>query len=207
MNVIALFNRTDTMLAPWAAHGFTCYSVDTQHPAGETREGNIIRVGADVRHWLPPREPIAFVAAFPPCTHVAVSGARWFRGKGLRALSESVELFARAAELCEWTGAPYLIENPVSTISTYWRKPDFTFDPCDFAGYEGGAGDTYTKRTCLWVGGGFVMPLARPRAAVNSRMHMLPPSAERADIRAATPPGFAAAVFEANAPQHARKCA
>lgn len=207
MNVVALFNRTDTMLAPWAQAGFTCYSVDTQHPVGETREGNIVRVGADVRHWLPPRGPIAFMAAFTPCTHMAVSGARWFKGKGLRLLSESIELFARSAELCEWSGAPYLIENPVSTISTYWRKPDYTFDPCDFAGYEGGEADTYTKHTCLWVGGGFHMPQKRRRDPLNSRMHLLPPSDERADLRAATPPGFARAVFDANVPQSWRKSA
>lgn len=206
--VIALFNRTATILEPWAEAGFTCYAVDIQHPAGETREGNIIRVGADVRHWLPPRAPIAFMAAFTPCTHVAVSGARWFKGKGLRALSESIELFARSAELCEWSGAPYMIENPISTISTYWRKPDYTFDPCDYAGYEGGARDLYTKRTCLWVGGGFVMPPKRPRFPVDgSRMHLMPPSDERADLRAATPPGFARAVFEANHPHTLRAIA
>ena len=97
--------------------------------------------------------------------------------------------------------APYLIENPVSTISTYWRKPDFTFDPCDYAGYPGGENDLYTKKTCLWTGGGFIMPPPKRLEPVQgSRMHRLPPSPERANLRSATPMGFARAVFEANCP-------
>lgn len=200
--MLSLFDYTAAMCEPWAAAGFLCYAVDIQHPKGEQRDGNIVRVGADVLTWLPPRESYAFVAAFPPCTHLAVSGARWFKGKGLRALAESVELFARAAEICEWAGAPYLIENPVSTISSYWRKPDHAFDPCDYAGYAGGADDTYTKRTCLWTGGGFFMPAPLRREPTDgSRMHLLPPSDERANLRSATPRGFARAVFESNSPQ------
>lgn len=197
--MLSLFDYTGTMCEPWAEAGYLCYAVDIQHPKGEQRVGNIIRVGADALTWLPPRADCAFAAAAPPCTHLAVSGARWFRGKGLRALAESIELFARATEILEWTGAPYLIENPVSTIATYWRKPDHLFDPCDYAGYPGGDNDTYTKRTCLWTGGGFVMPTPKRREPVDgSRMHLLPPSDERANLRAATPRGFAEACFSAN---------
>ena len=142
---------------------------------------------------------VVFTAAFPPCTHLAVSGAAWFKGKGLHALSESIELFARSADICEHVGAPYLIENPVSTISTYWRKPDHKFDPCDYAGYEGGEDDLYTKKTCLWTGHGFVMPEPRRlEPTQGSKLHLLPPSPERANLRSATPKGFAQAVFEAN---------
>jgi hypothetical protein len=199
MNALFLFNLTDAMAKPWADAGVTCYCVDMQHPAGGAREGNIVRIGRDVRRFLPPRVPYLFACAFTPCTHVAVSGARWFKGKGLYALSDSIELFGAAAEILEWTGAPYLIENPVSTISTYWREPDHRFDPCDFAGYEGGESDLYTKKTCLWTGGGFVMPAKRRQEPTQgSRMHMLPPSADRADMRSATPAVFARAVFEAN---------
>jgi hypothetical protein len=203
MRVLSLFDYTTAMVRPWADAGFVCDCVDIQHPSGIVsgfpRHPLVECVGTDIRTYLPPRVDIGIVFAFPPCTHLAVSGARWFQGKGLRALSESVELFARAAEIAEWTGAPYMIENPVSTISTYWRKPDFTFDPCDYAGYPGGENDTYTKKTCLWVGGGFVMPEPRRREPKDgSRMHLMAPSPERANLRSATPPGFARAVFEAN---------
>jgi hypothetical protein len=72
--VVSLFDYSGNMVAPWADAGFLCYCVDLQHPAGEHREGNIIRVGADVCEWLPPYAAIAMLFAFPPCTHVAVSG-------------------------------------------------------------------------------------------------------------------------------------
>lgn len=126
--VISCFDLTGNMVMPWAEAGYPCYCVDVRHPSGESREGNIIRVGADMRDWLPPFRPITFAAFFPPCTDVAVSGARWFRDKGLLALCRALGLFYASIRLAEWTQAPYLIENPVSTISTYWRKPDFTFD-------------------------------------------------------------------------------
>ncbi len=190
--MISCFDYSCVMAQPWADAGHLCYCVDIKHPPGETRDGNIIRIGADMRDWLPPREPIAFAAFFPPCTDVAVSGARWFRDKGLRALIGALELFDVSVRLAEWTGARYIIENPVSTISTYWRKPDYIFDPCDY-------GDPYTKKTCLWAGRGFVMPAKqRVEATEGSKMHLLPPSANRAELRSETPPGFASAVFAAN---------
>jgi hypothetical protein len=198
--VISLFDHTGNMVAPWAEAGFLCYCVDLQHTAGEFREGNIIRVGADVREWLPPFAAVKMLFAFPPCTDVAVSGARWFQDKGLGALVQALQLFDAAVRLAEWTRAPYLIENPVSTISTYWRKPDYIFDPCDFGGYLDPPGDAYTKRTCLWTGKDFVMPKTRRiRPSEGSRVHRLPPSENRAALRSATPKGFAQAVFEANA--------
>src|SRR5688572_32000444 len=107
------------MAEPWAAAGLRCYCVDIQHPPGERRVGNIIFVGADVRHWYPPNdERPVFVACFPPCTDLAVSGARWFPSKGLRRLARAIELFAVAKEFCEWADCPFQIENPVSTISS-----------------------------------------------------------------------------------------
>jgi len=189
------------MVEPWAADGYDCYCVDLRHEPGERREGNIIYVGADMSEWLPPFRKLAFAAFFPPCTDVAVSGARWFKDKGLGRLALAIRLFDSSIRLAEWSGAPYLIENPVSTISTYWRKPDHTFSPCDYAGYPGGENDRYTKKTCLWTGGGFIMPEPRPLSPVEgSRMWKLPPSADRAFLRSETPRGFARAVFEANRP-------
>lgn len=202
MHAVFLFDHSGVMADPWQAAGVTCWCVDIQHAPGVGIDGNLRRVGADLREpWVFPGDvtDVVFVAAFPPCTHLAVSGARWFRGKGLRALSESVAMFATAAEFCESTPAPYMIENPVSTISTYWRKPDYQFDPCQFTLFD--PADNYTKKTCLWVGNGFTMP---PRAvdhslpAPDDRIHKAPPSAERGNLRSVTPRGFARAVFEAN---------
>lgn len=205
---IFLYDFTGTMAEPWLQAGYECWIVDSQHPHayetnGVTTDGSRLhKVHADLTHpWLCPvdRERIAFVAAFPPCDHLAVSGARWFRGKGLRKLAQSINMFATAAEFCEWSKAPYLIENPVSSISTYWRKPDHTFHPWHFTAHC--SEDNYTKRTCLWTGGGFSMPemsadglLGEP----DNRIHMAAPGEGRKNFRSATPLGFARAVFEAN---------
>lgn len=199
--VIALFSKTDIMVRPWLEAGYSAVIVDLQHPEGETKDGRLTRIGANMLDWVPPkwlaRSDVALTAAFPPCDHMAVSGARWFAGKGLGKLADSIRLFERAAFWCEWFGAPYLIENPVSTISSYWRKPDHTFHPWHFTAFEDT--DNYTKKTCLWTGNGFVMP---PKMAdcetIDDRIHKAPPSDERADFRSATPLGFARAVFHAN---------
>lgn len=207
--VLSLCDRTGNLLRPWAAAGYRCIAVDIQHPEEGRTEGGIEYVCADVRTYLPPLAPYAFCAAFPPCTHLAVSGARWFAGKGLSALAEAVELVEACRRICEWTGAPWFLENLVSTLSTYWRKPDHQFDPCDFAGYLAEPeGEAYTKRTCLWAGGGFVMPVQRPVTPVlGSKMHLLPPSSDRAVLRSETPTGFALAVFRANHTEQLRHAA
>lgn len=211
MVVISLFDKTGNMVLPWVEEGYDALIIDIQHEPGITMDeeeegstrGGVIRLGADLKGgWrIPPgiKDEVAFVAAFPPCDHLAVSGARWFKGKGLRALEEAIALFATAAEVCEASGAPYMIENPVSTISTYWRKPDYSFSPHEFTGYE--PFDNFTKKTCLWVGGGFVMPkpymdplLGDP----DDRIHKAGPGPERKNFRSATPMGFARAVYESN---------
>lgn len=202
--MVALFSKTDTIVAPWLDAGYRAVIVDLQHPEGEIADGNLVRIGADLLDWVPPRwlarSDVSFAAAFPPCDHMAVSGARWFAGKGLGKLAQSIRLFERAAFWCEWFGAPYLIENPVSTISSYWRKPDHAFNPCDYTAFE--LADNYTKKTCLWTGHGFAMPPSRMAPHLpppDDRIHKAAPSPDRADFRSATPLGFAKAVFAANA--------
>ena len=191
--IINCFDKSTVFVKPWAAHGYLCYCVDLQHPSGETKDGNIIKVGADMLDWLPPRKDIAFAAFFPPCTDVSVSGARWFKDKGIGSLINALRLFEVSVKLAEWSNAPYFIENPVSTISTYYRQPDYKFHPYEY-------GDPYTKKTCLWTGGGFVMPpkINKVKPTEGSKMWLLPPSKDRADLRSITPQGFSLAVFEAN---------
>ena len=201
---VFLFDRTGNMAAPWAEAGVESYCVDLQHPPGRRGVGSVIFVGADARHWTPPRrDKPAFVACFPPCTDLAVSGARWFPEKGLRRLAEAIELFAVATEFCEWAECPFMIENPVSTISSYWRKPDYKFHPWEYASYLAQPEeDNSTKLTCLWTGGGFVMPPKKP--ALGAHRHdvwNMPPSDQRPNLRSATPRGFARAVFESNRPR------
>lgn len=198
---IFLYELSGRSAEPFAAAGWECYCIDIQHQ-GNTSKGNIHFVQADARRWMPTRDMVErcqFFAAFPPCDDLAVSGARWFKGKGLHALSDAIELFAVAAEWGEFFAVPYLIENPRSTISTYWRKPDHIFDPADYAQLE--PSDHYTKKTCLWTGGGFVMP---PKAglpgvpAANVIRDMKGKGRDRANARSVTPMGFMRAVFNAN---------
>lgn len=202
--VLSLCDRTGVMVAPWAEAGFRCLCVDVRHPDGWPELfPNAVGVGADVASFdfdsAFARASVGIVFAFPPCTHLAASGARWWAGKGLAPLIGALSLVERCREVAERFCCPWMIENPVGRLSTCWRKPDHAFDPCDFGGYLDPPGDAYTKRTCLWVGGGFVMPPPRRVEPVEgSRMHRM--SSTWADERAVTPAGFARAVFEANRP-------
>lgn len=194
--ILSLCDRTGNMVKPWIEAGYKAVTVDLQPASWEhpSREHHV----ADVTTWADARK-FDFVAAFPPCTHLAVSGARWFRDKGLASLIDALRIVEACRVICENASAPYMIENPVGTLATYWRDPDHTFHPVHYAGY-GDTSDEYTKKTCLWVGGGFVMPDRKPgEPTLGSLMHRLPPSEDRADLRSATPMGFARAVFEANA--------
>jgi hypothetical protein len=206
--VLSLCDKTGTMVEPWLEAGYEAITVDLQG-AGEVSQGRRHYV-ADVTKW---RYPLLYgrpfiVFAFPPCTHLAVSGARWFKGKGMGALIEALTIVDACRDICESSGAPWMLENPVSTLATYWRKPDHTFHPWHYAGFE--LGDNYTKKTCLWIGNGFAMPpqLVAPDAGLpDDRIHKAPPSDDRADFRSATPMGFARAVFQANAPEAKRAAA
>lgn len=197
MIVLSLCDRTGNMVRPWIEAGHKAITVDLQPAACE--HPNRTHIVADVRGLRAMRADIVF--AFPPCTHLAISGARWFRDKGLRALIDGLELVETCRALCEEIGAPYMIENPVGQLATWWRDPDYTFHPVHYAGWSPTPeADEYTKKTCLWTGNGFVMPDRKPgEPTLGSLMHKLPPSDDRADLRSATPLGFAYAVFAANA--------
>ena len=85
------------------------------------------------------------IIAFPPCTHLAVSGARWFTEgkKPIELQYEARDFFMKFANAdCE----KIAIENPVGRMSTYWRKPDQIINPWQF-------GHTTNKKTCLWLKG------------------------------------------------------
>lgn len=210
---IFLCDYTGIAAEPWAAAGVECWCIDVRHSIRRERaRGNIRFIWGDVRSWYP-RDPVKvlFAAAFPPCTHVAVSGARDFEPKGGNMLRDALETFEACRQVCAWSGAPYMIENPRGILSSipHIGPPDYTFDPNEYGGHLDPPGDAYTKETCLWVGNGFVMPprvapgdMFSPATVVDpvegSRMWKLPPSDDRAAARSETPRGFASAVFLAN---------
>jgi len=146
-----------------------------------------------------------------PCTDVTVAGARDFEKKGGIMLRDAIELFEAGRQCAAWSGAPYFCENPVGVLSSlpHVGKPNHYFHPADYAGYADDPDqEAYTKKTCLWTGNGFVMPHRKPVDPVlGSKMHLMAPSADRADRRSETPTGFSRAVFEANCPEHYRRAA
>ena len=201
--VVSLCDLTGNMVRPWAEAGYECVCVDIQHSIRKDREervgGGVIRyVWGDCRTWTPAERP-AIGFAFSPCTNLAVSGARDFRKKGWAMLRDGLDLFHACVFGFEWAGCPWMAENPVGRISGIYGKAEHTFHPCDFGGYLNPPGDAYEKLTCLWTGGGFIMPPKCPvEPTEGSKMHKLPPSDNRANLRSETPMGFACAVFLAN---------
>lgn len=206
---VFLCDRSGVMAEPWAEAGYECWCIDLQHSirrshAGRLRfergAGSITFQWGDVRTWVPPYAivgRIAFLAAFPPCTHVASSGARDFRTKGTAMLRDSLELFSACYTAARWCGAPFMIENPIGKFSDHMGPPDYMFQPWQY-------GDLWKKKTCLWVGGGFVMPAplyVDEPPGVTEKIWRMSPSDDRADLRGETPPGFARAVFLANKAQ------
>lgn len=123
--------------------------------------------------------------AHPPCTHLAVSGARWFAGKRneQRQALEFVGLLM-AADI-----ARIAIENPISVISSQIRKPDQIVQPWQFGHGE-------TKATCLWLKN---LPQLMPTQVVEGReakVHKMPPSKDRWKKRSVTYTGIALAMAE-----------
>jgi hypothetical protein len=206
--VVSLCDITGHMVQPWVDAGYHAVLVDPQH-GRDSVEGRVTRIADTVEGSMSflgevfANAPIAAVFAFPPCTDMAVSGARWFASK--RAADPMFQAKAVAvAEQCRTigrlSGAPWFVENPVSVLSRVFGKADHIFDPCDYTAFE--PADNYSKRTCLWTGGGFVMPAPQRDPELgppDDRIHKAPPGPDRENFRSATPLGFARAVFAANA--------
>lgn len=198
--VLSLFDYSTNMVLPWAQNGYECYCVDVKHDGRTTEEvgnGSITTIGGDITEFLPPRRDYEIVFGFPPCTNMAVSGARWFKDKGLNGLADGVELVEHARNIAAWSDAPWMIENPVSTLSTYWRKPDYTFHPYGYDGFTT-EDEAYSKKTCLWTSENFVMPGTDATEEYDDRIHKMAPSDDRNEKRSMTPLGFAQAVYHAN---------
>ena len=127
------------------------------------------------------------ILAFPPCTHLAVSGARYFAQKRADGRQQAaIEFFMEFAN----ADCPRIaIENPIGIMSTQWRKPDQIIQPWQFGHGE-------TKATCLWLKG---LPLLSPTEIVEGReqrIWRMPPGPDRARDRSKTFHGIAKAMAE-----------
>ena len=105
--------------------------------------------------------------AHPPCTHLAVSGAKHFAKKRADGRQqEGIDLFMRFTD----TNIPMVaIENPIGIMSTLWRKPDQIIHPWQF-------GDAFEKTTCLWLKG---LPVLLPTSIVSKGEFVTTPSGKR----------------------------
>lgn len=168
--------------------GHECFSCDLLDGEGEYTDNHL---KVDVLEIL--GEGWDLMIAHPPCTHLAVSGARWFKDKKVEQ-QEALD-FVRA--LMEAPIGKIAIENPVSVISSRIRKPDQIVQPYMF-------GDEATKTTCLWLKN---LPKLVPTDVVGKgerhvtksgkslpAWYNLPPSEDRAKIRSKTFPGLAKAM-------------
>jgi hypothetical protein len=123
--------------------------------------------------------------AHPPCTHLAVSGARWFKEKQV----EQAEALDFVQMLLSAPIPRIALENPISIISSRIRKPDQIIQPWQFGHGE-------TKATCLWLKS---LPSLVPTNIVDgreARVHKLPPSHDRWKERSRTYAGVAAGMAE-----------
>lgn len=121
--------------------------------------------------------------AHPPCTHLAVSGARWFETKQIEQ-RQAIRFFMALVN----AAIPKIaVENPISIMSTQWRKPDQIIQPWQFGHGE-------TKATCLWLKG---LPCLTPTNIVEGRehrIHKMAPGPDRWRERSRTYSGIAEAM-------------
>jgi hypothetical protein len=161
--------------------GHSAYSCDLLDSEIYARGGRHIK--GDVLDIL--NDGWDIMIAHPPCTHLAVSGARWFKYKH----DEQVEAIEFFMKLVNANVDQICIENPISIMSTKYRKPDQIIHPWQFGHGE-------TKSTCLWLKG---LPKLTPTNIVDGReqrIHKMPPSKNRWKDRSRTYWGIAKAMAD-----------
>lgn len=164
------------------ARGHDAWSCDIE----SCERDSAYHIHADIRAVMAWQSWDAMIA-FPPCTHLAVSGARHFAEKRRDGRQQSaIEFFMLFAQ------SPIervSIENPIGIMSTNWRKPDQIIQPWQFGHGE-------TKATCLWLKN---LPLLKPTNIVSgrdNRIHRMAPGPDRARNRSRAYSGIAAAMAD-----------
>lgn len=182
MRVLVACEYSGAVRRAFAAKGHDAWSCDLlpaeddspQHIQGDCL--NAIASGWDL------------VIAHPPCTHLAVSGARWFAQKRADGRQQAaIRFFMDVVGACDRYATHWAVENPVCIMSSQYRKPDQTIQPWMFGHGE-------TKATCLWLGN---LPLLQPTEIVEgreNRIHKMPPGPNRWKERSRTYAGVAEAM-------------
>jgi site-specific DNA-cytosine methylase len=180
MRILVACEESQAVTKAFRSMGHEAYSCDVLDCSGGHPEWHI---KGDVISLLSKKWDM--IIAFPPCTHLSVSGARWFKDKKVEQ-KEAIEFFMEIANSpCEHIA----IENPIGIMSTKYRKPDQIIQPWQFGHGE-------TKATCLWLKN---LPLLKPTKIVegrDQRIWKMPPSEDRSRLRSKTYDGIANAMAE-----------
>jgi site-specific DNA-cytosine methylase len=178
MRVLVACEYSGVVREAFAARGHDAWSCDLlpserggQHIVGDVRQQ--LRGGWDL------------MIAHPPCTHLAVSGARWFKHKK----DEQQAALDFVARLLLAPIARIALENPISVISSWIRPPDQVIQPWQFGHGE-------TKATALWLKGLQKLVPTNVVAGREQRVHRMPPGPDRWKERSRTFEGIAAAMAE-----------
>lgn len=179
MKALIACEESQAVTIEFRKRGVEAYSCDLFECSGGHPEWHIL---CDVLPLL--EQDWDLVIAFPPCTDLAVSGARWFPEKRANGSQQrAIDFFLQFTKLkCKWA-----IENPIGIMSSYYRKPNQIIQPWMFGHGE-------TKATCLWLNG---LPKLVPTEEVegrDQRIWKLPPSEDRAKLRSKTYQGIAQAM-------------
>jgi len=187
MRVIVACESSRVVAEAFAKRGHDAWSCDLL--PGETDGNHIIGDVMDLD-----MASYDLVIAHPPCTHLSVSGARWWKSK-LVEQREAIQFFLWFTNL---KNGKIAIENPIGLMSTVYRKPDQIIQPWQF-------GHPESKSTCLWL---FNLPKLSPTNILSkpasgrwanqtpSGQNNLPPSEDRWKLRSRTYQGVADAMAE-----------
>jgi len=178
MRVLVACEESQAVCIEFRKLGHEAYSCDIEPSSGGHPDWHI---QGDVIPLL--QQDWDMVIAFPPCTDLCVSGARWFAQKRADGRQQrAIDFFLMFTQLeCPWA-----IENPVGIMSNVYRKPDQIIQPWQFGHGE-------TKATCLWLNR---LPKLHPVDIVEGReqrIFKMAPSHDRAMKRSKTYPGIAKA--------------
>lgn len=182
MRVLVACEESQEVCKAFRKRGHEAYSCDLQECSGGHDEWHL---QVDALQLLKMKWDL--IIAHPPCTDLAVSGARWFKEKQEDGRQQkSIEFFMRFIN----ADCPRIaVENPVCIMSRIYRKPDQIIQPWQFGHGE-------VKTTCLWLKG---LPPLKPTDIVDGREQKcwkMAPSPDRAKKRSKTYPGIAKAMAE-----------
>ena len=152
--ILVACEESGTLTKELLDRGHYVRSCDLKESSSSVEEVRRVHIQCDVLEIL--HHNWELVIAFPPCTHLSSSGARWFKEKREDGRQQKgIDFFLEFTRL----ECPYAIENPIGIMSTVYKKPSQIIQPWEFGHGE-------TKATCLWLQG---LPNLVPTNIVSGR--------------------------------------